>query len=145
MEKPFIRFGYADRKLSLSNKRLVQAFIAKLVNDEANCPCQLQYVFCSDGFLHKINLSFLQHDDFTDIITFDLSDVGDKLIKGEIYISVDRVTANSIELGVSLEQELLRVIFHGALHLCGYSDKSKAAKVVMRSREDFYLREFGVL
>lgn len=145
MEKPFIRFGYADRKLSLSNKRLVQAFIAKLVNDEANCPCQLQYVFCSDGFLHKINLSFLQHDDFTDIITFDFSDDGHKLIKGEIYISVDRVTANSIELGVSLEQELLRVIFHGALHLCGYSDKSKAAKVVMRSREDFYLREFGVL
>jgi rRNA maturation RNase YbeY len=145
MEKPFVRFGYADRKLGLSNKRLVQAFLAKLINDEANCPCQLQYVFCSDGFLHKMNLSFLQHDDYTDIITFDLAEEGDQFVKGEIYISVDRVTANAIELGVSLEQEMLRVIFHGALHLCGYSDKSKSAKMLMRKREDFYLKEFGVL
>jgi probable rRNA maturation factor len=145
MEKPFVRFGYADRKLGLSNKRSVQTFLANLVKGETNCTCQLQYVFCSDEFLHNMNLSFLHHDDFTDIITFDLAEKSDKIIKGEIYISVDRVAANAKELGVSFHQEVLRVIFHGALHLCGYSDKSKSAKVVMRSREDFFLKEYGVL
>lgn len=145
MEKPFVRFGYADRKLMLKNKRLVQFFLADLVKREANRFCQLQYVFCSDEYLHQMNVSFLQHDDYTDIITFDLSDSPEQIMKGEIYISADRVTANAAELGVLFEQEMLRVIFHGALHLCGYGDKTKAAKLMMRSREDFYLKEFGVL
>ncbi len=145
MEKPFVRFGYADRKLMLKNKRMVQFFLTDLVKREANRFCQLQYVFCSDEYLHQMNVSFLQHDDYTDIITFDLSDSPEQIMKGEIYISADRVAANAAELGVLFEQEILRVIFHGALHLCGYGDKTKAAKLMMRSREDFYLKEFGVL
>jgi probable rRNA maturation factor len=144
MEKPFVRFGYADRKLHLKNKRSLQALVIQLIKDETDQACQLQYVFCSDVFLHEMNLSFLQHDDYTDIITFDLSE-STEIIQGEIYISVDRVLANSKDLSVSFEQEMHRVIFHGALHLCGYGDKSKKAKLVMRSREEFYLMKAGVL
>lgn len=142
MVKSSVRFGYADRPLSLQGKRRVQAFVANLVWAEVQKPCVLQYVFCSDEYLHGINVSFLQHDDYTDIITFDLSEDPSTLIEGEIYISVDRLSANALELGVPFEQEALRVIFHGALHLCGYTDKSKAKKAEMRRKEDEYLAKF---
>lgn len=145
MVKSFVRFGYADRSLLLKGKRSIQLSVIELVRVERGLPCQLRYVFCSDEYLHGINLSFLQHDDYTDVITFDLSEDSGKLIVGEIYISVDRVLANAKELGLSFEQEVLRVIFHGSLHLCGYGDKTKVAKAKMRRKEDEYLRNGGVL
>jgi probable rRNA maturation factor len=145
MVKPFVRFGYADRRLVLKRKRVVQSFLVELVVKEAGVPCQLQYVFCSDEYLYRMNQSFLNHDDYTDIITFDLSAKPQSLIEGEIYISLDRVLANSKELGVPFDQEILRVIFHGALHLCGFSDKTKAQKLEMRGKEDQYLKLFGML
>jgi rRNA maturation RNase YbeY len=92
-----------------------------------------------------MNVSFLQHDDYTDIITFELSDDTSVLIAGEIYISVDRVVSNAKELGLPFEQEMLRVIFHGALHLCGYGDKTNDSKAEMRSKENEYLKKYGVL
>jgi rRNA maturation RNase YbeY len=145
MVKSWIRFGYADRRFTFKNKRVLQAFIVDIIRTELVKPGQLQYVFCSDEYLHGMNVSFLEHDDYTDIITFDLSDNGTSLVKGEIYISVDRVVANAKEFGVSFKQELLRVIFHGALHLCGYDDKSPAKKAIMRAKENEYLSKFGVL
>ncbi len=144
MVKPFVRFGYADRLLGVNNKRAIRLFVGALVQAETGKPCCLQYVFCSDAYLHQINVSFLQHDDFTDIITFDLSVDPEVCIEGEIYISIDRVAANAKELAVPFEQEMLRVIFHGALHLCGYKDKSKADVKRMRAKEDYYLSAFGV-
>lgn len=143
MVKSSVRFGYADRSLSLKGKRQVQDFVANLVWREAGKPCQLQYVFCSDEYLHGINVSFLQHDDYTDIITFDLSEQPENLVEGEIYISVDRVAANALELKVPFEQEMLRVIFHGSLHLCGFTDKTKVRKAQMRAKEDEYISLFS--
>lgn len=143
MVKSLVKFGYADRKLLLNNKRAVQSFVAELIFKEVSLPCKLQYVFCSDPYLLQINQSFLNHDDFTDIITFDLSEDPGKLIEGEIYISIDRVGDNATRLNHAFEEEILRVIFHGALHLCGYRDKSKKEKALMTEREDYYLQLFS--
>lgn len=145
MVKPLVRFGYADRFLNLKDKRAVHSFLVELVKEEAGVPCRLQYVFCSDEYLHSINLSFLQHDDYTDVITFDFSVNRELFIEGEIYISIDRVVANAREMEGLFQQEILRVIFHGALHLCGYSDLSGIDKLKMRDKEDYYLKKFGVL
>ncbi len=143
MVKSSVRFGYADRALALNGKRAIQQFVVDLVQKESGRACQLQYVFCSDDYLHDMNVSYLNHDDYTDIITFDLSDSTDKHISGEIYISIDRVKENGEKLGTGFESEILRVIFHGALHLCGYKDKTKADKVIMRTKEDEWLALFA--
>jgi rRNA maturation RNase YbeY len=99
---------------------------------------ELTYVFCSDEYLLGINRSFLQHDYYTDIITFNLSE-NPKQIIGEIYVSLDRIKDNANELKTSIKEETLRVLFHGALHLCGYKDKSRADIIKMRKKEDQYL------
>lgn len=100
----------------------------------------VNYIFVSDNALLEINKQFLKLDFYTDIITFDLSESAE--ITAEIYISVDRVRDNATLLGVSFKSELHRVIFHGALHLCGYGDKTKAQKAEMREKEDFYLQSY---
>ena len=101
----------------------------------------MSYIFCSDTYLLQINKKFLKHDFYTDIITFDLS-VSTSKIDGEIYISVDRVIDNSKKAEVVLNEELHRVILHGALHLCGYKDKRQAEILKMRLSEDFYLKQY---
>ena len=101
----------------------------------------LSYVFTSDNRLHEINKQFLKHDFYTDIISFDLSEPGQG-ITGEIYISLDRVRDNAKNLGFSTVDELHRVIFHGALHLCGFKDKSRKEALIMREKEDFYLARY---
>jgi len=95
-------------------------------------------VFCSDQYLLDINRSYLNHNYFTDIVTFDLSELYAQL-RADIYISIDRVKENAATLGVPAYHELIRVILHGALHLVGYSDKSAAGKKKMRSAEDKFL------
>jgi rRNA maturation RNase YbeY len=99
----------------------------------------LNYIFCSDNYLLGINNEFLQHDDYTDIITFCLSGSKEP-INGEIYISTDRVKDNARIHGVAINEEIHRVIFHGALHLCGFNDKKSAEKKEMRFQEDKYLK-----
>ncbi len=101
----------------------------------------LNLVFCADSYLLKINQEYLGHDFFTDIITFNLARKG-KPIVGEIFISVDRVKENAKNLKIRVNQELVRVIIHGSLHLSGFKDKSKAEKAKMRSLEDLYLRHY---
>jgi probable rRNA maturation factor len=98
----------------------------------------LNYIFCTDKRLLKINQDFLKHDYYTDIITFEINPKGQP-IEGEIYISVDRVKENAHLLGISFKQELLRVILHGALHLCGYKDKTPSQIKEIRQKEEFYL------
>lgn len=100
----------------------------------------INYIFCTDNALLKINRQFLNHDFYTDIITFDLSE--STSVRAEVYISVDRVKDNAQEIGVSFKSEVHRVIFHGALHLCGYKDKSKKEKEKMRRKEEFYLKKY---
>lgn len=139
-----ITFRYADRQLSVPNKTGIRSFVATIFKKEKKKLEAINYVFCSDEYLLSINRNFLQHDYYTDIITFGLSEPGEP-VEAEVYISVDRVKDNAKQLGVSFKDEMLRVIFHGALHLCGYKDKRKAEIIQMRTKEDFYLGKFSSL
>ena len=126
------------QQVSLKERTRLKEFIIRLFRQEKTPLAELTYIFCSDQYLLDINRQFLQHDFYTDIITFPLSDPGQP-ISGEIYISVDRVRDNAREFGSSIQKELLRVVFHGALHLCGYKDKSPRDEKLMRKMEDKYL------
>jgi rRNA maturation RNase YbeY len=101
----------------------------------------LTYVFCDDDYLLEINLDYLNHATLTDIITFDLSEEAEKM-QGEVYISTERVAENAAKYKVTYEMELHRVIFHGALHLCGFKDKKKADKERMRQEENLCLSQY---
>ena len=138
-----VSFNYADRTLPLKQKRQIKNFISDIFLMENKILEKLTYIFCSDNYLLNINKKFLFHNTYTDIITFDLSD-SKKIIKGEIYISVDRVKENTIRYNTTFTDEFLRVIFHGALHLCGFQDKKDSEKRLMRKKEDFYLKTFHV-
>jgi rRNA maturation RNase YbeY len=135
-----VTFSYADRVLTLAGKRNLKRFIANvLLVREGKMLGQLNYVFCSDEYLLDLNKRFLNHDYYTDIITFDLSSPGEAALVGEVYISVDRVRENANALGVPFDNEMKRVIFHGVLHLCGYTDKGQSAIRQMRAKENEYL------
>jgi probable rRNA maturation factor len=140
-----IHFSNADAHIALSGRRALKDVLAGLFKREGKPLHTLRFVFCSDAYLLKINQDFLQHDYYTDIITFQLGENPDTIgVEGEVYISVDRVRENAREQGVSLRQELLRVVFHGALHLCGYRDKTPAEQKTMRGKEDAYLQQANV-
>ena len=136
-----ISFNTADKKTTLTNRLALKAFIEKVLKKEGITIDTLQYVFCSDKFLLNINKSFLNHDYFTDIISFDLSETRGALI-GEIYISIDRVKDNAKTHNTSYTEELLRVIFHGALHFCGYKDKKPSDAKEMRAQENRWLKSY---
>ena len=131
-----------EKRIALLHRTELKHFITKLFNQEKVPAISLGYVFCSDDFLLQMNKDYLQHDYYTDIITFDLSDSKHSPIIGEVYISVDTVKSNAAKFNTTAAHELHRVIFHGALHLCGYKDKSKNEKVLMTKKEDQYLKEY---
>lgn len=136
-----IRFYFLDKKPALKERTRLKLFIEKIFATEKTGLANLSYVFCSDEHLLGINKDFLKHDFYTDIITFDLS--SDKReIEGEVYISIDRVKDNAKTVGVSFNEELHRVIFHGALHLCGYKDKTSKDSLIMRRKENGYLKAY---
>jgi len=112
-------------------------WISKVIQIEGCVEGEINYIFCSDDYLHKINLDFLNHDTLTDIISFDYS-VG-KQLHGDIYISVDRVSENAKDFDVEFSNELARVMVHGVLHYCGYKDKSDDDVKLMREKEDEHL------
>lgn len=126
-----------------NKRRMLKKIIVDIFTMEKKQLHSLQYVFCSDDFLFDMNIKYLDHHTYTDIITFDLSEKNN-ITKGEIYISIDRIKENAKEHKVSFEFELERVIFHGALHLCGYKDKTKPQKNAMTARENYYLNKFYV-
>ena len=136
-----ISFNKADATATLKNRVALKSFIEKRVKKEGLSIESLNYVFCSDKYLLEINKQFLDHNFYTDIISFDLSEEPGKLI-GEVYISVDRVKENAKTHGASFTEELLRVIFHGALHFCGYKDKKPADVKKMRQMEDLWLTAY---
>ncbi|HEV2478510.1 MAG TPA: rRNA maturation RNase YbeY [Puia sp.] len=141
MTIPTIQFNFLE-PLDLRDRNRLRKFLAALFKKEQKSLGELQYIFCSDNYLLKINRQYLNHDFYTDIITFDLSEKGQP-INAEIYISVDRVRENAREFGSSLKREMLRVIFHGALHLCGYKDKTPGQEKEMRQMEEKYLSIYG--
>lgn len=136
-----IRFNYLDKQFYFPHRSELKAFLLKLFHKEGFQVETVNYIFCSDNYLISINKIFLHHDTFTDIITFQYSAHNEPL-SSDIYISVDRVKDNAQLYNTTLLNELYRVIFHGALHLCGYKDKSQLDTQKMRSMEDYYLKRF---
>jgi len=137
-----ISFFFLKNKISLKERTKLKSFIEILFKKEGFKLKSLTYVFCSDEYLLQLNQEFLNHDYYTDILTFDLSLTKEK--EGEIYISVDRIKDNAKKIRRSLNEELHRVIFHGALHLCGYQDKAKAEQKEMTARENYYLNRYFI-
>ena len=115
-------------------------WVGKLILNEEKKVGNINYIFCDDEYLLKVNQDFLNHDYYTDIITFDY--VKGKTISGDIFISLTRISENASTLSSSFEKELLRVLAHGVLHLCGYKDKSDEEEKEMRAKEDFYINLF---
>ncbi|MFH4969259.1 rRNA maturation RNase YbeY [Gaetbulibacter sp. M240] len=130
-----------ESDFELKDQDKLSDWIHKVVSEESCVLGDLNYVFCDDEYLHKINVEFLDHDTLTDIISFDYS-LG-KTLHGDIYISVERVQENAEEYNVSFEEELHRVMVHGILHYCGYKDKTKQDAKLMREKENHYLKLLG--
>jgi rRNA maturation RNase YbeY len=131
-----IKFNY-ETAFKLKNEDKISKWISNTILSEGFKLEEINYVFCDDEYLHKLNLEFLNHDTLTDIISFDYS-IG-KLIQGDIFISVDRVKDNAKDFAVSVSEELNRVIIHGVLHYCGYKDKTSSDAQTMRTKENHYL------
>lgn len=121
----------------------LKGFLKGLFKKEGKRIDTINYIFCTDAYLLELNKSHLKHNTYTDIITFELSAKNEPVL-ADIYISVERVKENARLFQAGLQQELHRVIFHGALHLCGYKDKSKEQALQMRSMEEHYLRKYFV-
>ena len=136
-----VQFYFLDRKPTVKERNRLKLFIEKLFMQERKKLGNLSYIFCSDEHLLGINKDFLKHDFYTDVITFDLSSSKTET-EGEVYLSIDRIKDNAKQLDVSFNEELHRVIFHGALHLCGYKDKNKIGEQQMRSAENKYLKRY---
>lgn len=138
-----VQFTSHEVKDYLKEKRKLKLFLAGLFSAEGQGLKSLHFVFCSDAYLLEINKQFLQHDTYTDIVTFEMGE-DPEIAEGEIYISIDRVLDNAEKFKTTVNEELHRVIFHGALHLCGFKDKSKKDVALMRSKEDEYLEKYFV-
>ena len=133
-----VHFAFADAKITLSSRSQIKQVISQMFEEHSKELESLLYVFCSDEYLLNLNQQFLKHETYTDIITFNLSEVKQP-VTGEVYVSVDRVRENATLFNTSTRNEVQRVILHGALHLCGYKDKTKQQKEAMREKENFYL------
>lgn len=128
-------------EVNLTSRKRLKDFITSIFRSEKIPFDSLTIIFCDDEFLLGLNRQFLQHDYYTDIISFTLSEPFTP-VAGELYISIDRVKDNASQLKVSFKNELHRVMFHGALHLCGYSDKNSQDISIMRAKENFYLSKY---
>lgn len=137
-----IDFFFEDVARIRVKQDFLRSVIRGIAENENRETGPVNVVFCSDAYLLQINIDFLAHDYYTDIITFDNGTA--QLIAGELYISIDRIKENSLLYGVSFRMELARVVIHGILHLAGYEDKSPGDKKKMKQKEDFYLRRFDV-
>ncbi|SFZ90161.1 rRNA maturation RNase YbeY [Flaviramulus basaltis] len=135
-----INFNY-ETEFLLDSEDRISSWILNTISSENHKIEEINYVFCDDEYLHKLNVEFLNHDTLTDIISFDYS-MG-KTIQGDIFISVERVKDNAVDFGVSFDEELNRVIIHGVLHYCGYKDKTENDAKVMREKENLYLKQLA--
>ena len=130
-----IRFFTEDTKFNLSQKIPTRQWLTSVATNEGFSVGELNYIFCSDDYLLQVNREYLEHDYYTDIITFDNSEEENRL-EGDIFVSIDRVRDNARQLNVPEEQELRRVLAHGLLHLCGYGDKTDEEVNQMRQKEE---------
>lgn|SRR5690606_13070612 len=134
-----IYFNY-ETSFELGDEPRYERWIGEIIKSEGKSEGEISYVFCDDEYLLKVNQEYLEHDYYTDIISFDYS-VGNQL-NGDIFISVERIQDNATEFGVTFHEELLRVMSHGILHYCGYKDKSDEEADEMRRKEEEKIKMF---
>lgn len=140
-----INFFTEDTKFPFNQKGIrttLKHYIKELVKNEGKKAGEINIIFCSDNYLLTINKQYLNHDYYTDVITFDYSEL--PTVSGDVFISVDTVASNAEQYAPSFEHEMYRVIFHGILHLCGYKDKSDEDEKLMREKENYYLQQLVV-
>jgi probable rRNA maturation factor len=135
MPDELIEFASEDVEFTLPDQELVAAWLTSIIENHHYTLENLTYIFCSDDYLYEINLEYLNHDTYTDIITFNNADEPE-IIESDIFISIDRVKENAANLNVPFLDELHRVMAHGVLHLLGYDDKNPELKQLMRTAED---------
>ncbi|AWI25104.1 rRNA maturation RNase YbeY [Flavobacterium pallidum] len=136
-----IEFNY-ETAFEIENEEAYKNWLVSIIDSEQKRQGDINYIFCDDDYLHKINLQYLQHDTLTDIISFDYS-MGNEL-HGDIFISVERVKENALDFNVPFDDELKRVMSHGILHFCGYKDKTEKDELLMREKEDEKISMFHV-
>ena len=137
-----IHFHHEDGSTGIEDFTAIRNWLLNIIELEKGTLSTLNYIFCSDAYLHKINVDYLQHDTYTDIITFQYEP---DIVGGDIFISTERVQENAVANHVSFLNELHRVMVHGVLHMLGYKDKTVEEQQIMRSKEDFYLERVGLL
>ena len=140
-KKTKVYFFSHDIPTRLKNIANLKHFIESIFKKEIQPLDSINYIFCSDKIILEINKKYLNHDFYTDVITFDLSP-NNKAITAEVYISIERIRENAKQLGLTIKSEFHRVLFHAALHLCGYNDKKKKDKELMRKKEDELLTRY---
>ena len=136
-----INFNY-EIDFKLSNEEELSEWISSVISSELLKEGDINYIFCDDEYLHKLNVEFLNHDTLTDIISFDY--IAGKKLHGDIFISIERVKDNAKDFKVSFEEELNRVLVHGILHYCGYKDKTDDDAKEMRDKENHYLSQLNL-
>jgi probable rRNA maturation factor len=136
-----INFNY-ESEFTLENEEAIATWLSAVIVSENKSEGEINYIFCDDEYLYKINLEYLNHDTLTDIISFDYT-MGNE-ISGDIFVSTERVLDNAKDYNTLFEDELKRVLVHGVLHYCGYKDKSEADETLMRSKEDEKIKMFHV-
>lgn len=133
---------FSENDFQLEGEEKHRAWLAGITSSEAKELGEINYIFCDDEYLHKINVDYLNHDTYTDIISFDYT--SGNLLSGDIYVSTERVAENAQNFDQKFETELLRVMAHGLLHLCGYKDKSESESREMRQKEEEKIQMFHV-
>ncbi|WP_066829890.1 rRNA maturation RNase YbeY [Rufibacter ruber] len=134
-----IEFFAEDVEFEVKNEQRVKEWLFEIIENYSFELESLNYIFCSDEYLHQMNVEYLDHDTLTDVITFDNSDV-EGVIEGDVFISIDRIVDNAASFHISPEEELHRVMVHGLLHLLGFEDKGEENQIIMRSKEDACLQ-----
>jgi rRNA maturation RNase YbeY len=127
----------AIHEFQIENSESISSWLHQVIEKENKELGELNYIFCDDEYLHKMNVEFLDHDTLTDVISFDYTE--GVIVSGDVYISTERVAENATEFKVSFTDELHRVMVHGLLHYCGYKDKSDDDVITMRAKENYYL------
>ncbi|MBC7775052.1 MAG: rRNA maturation RNase YbeY [Phycisphaerae bacterium] len=136
-----VSFHFEDVEFELPDEQMLTDWLLGVAESEGKAFIEVNYIFCSDERLREMNVEFLDHDYYTDVITFPYAE---DAVHGDVFISSERVADNAQSLGVTFEHELCRVLVHGVLHLAGYLDKTEEAERVMREREDFYLQKIVI-
>ncbi|TVZ52648.1 rRNA maturation RNase YbeY [Dokdonia sp. Hel_I_53] len=131
----------STNEFQIVNPERIILWLSNVIISEKKDIGEINFIFCDDAYLHKLNVDFLNHDTLTDIISFDYSQ--GNVLNGDIYISTQRVEENASDFNVSFSDELCRVMVHGILHYCGYKDKLEEEKKLMRSKENLYLALMG--